>query len=170
MFNIQFFRESPEAFYHLAKEFLDLKNYNPTPTHYFIKLLQDKGILQLNMTQNIDNLESKTGLDMEKVVQAHGANVGAACSVCRKEYDRDILDKHIVEQTIMRCTCVKENGEVCNGPVKPNIVFFGEPMNPKFFWGQERTMNRDLETLDREKAKQPKWEDGGCDLLLTIGT
>ena len=43
-------------------------------------------------------------------------------------------------------------------------------MNPKFFWGQERTLNRDLETLDREKAKQPKWEDGGCDLLITIGT
>jgi NAD-dependent SIR2 family protein deacetylase len=83
MFSLEYFRHSPQAFYHLAKEFLDLKNYEPTPTHHFIKLLEDKGVLQLNMTQNIDNLESKTGLNMEKVVQAHGANVGASCSVCK---------------------------------------------------------------------------------------
>lgn len=60
-----FFKEKPDAFYHLAKEFLDLDKFNPTPTHHFIKLLQDKGILQINMTQNIDNLEEKTGLDMD---------------------------------------------------------------------------------------------------------
>lgn len=82
MFDLAFFREQPEAFYHLAKEFLNLSKFNPTPTHWFIKLLDDKKILQINMTQNIDNLESKTGIDMERVVQAHGANVGALCSKC----------------------------------------------------------------------------------------
>ena len=102
------------------------------------------------MTQNIDNLESKTGIDMEKVVQAHGANVGAACSMCGFAYDRDILDKHFEDKKILRCTQVsKETGEPCGFPVKPNIVFFGEKMNPKFFWGQERVVNRDLETMDR---------------------
>ena len=36
------------------------------------------------MTQNIDNLEAKAGLNMEnKVVQAHGANHGATCAKCR---------------------------------------------------------------------------------------
>ena len=55
------------------------------------------------MTQNIDNLESKTGLDMEKVVQAHGANVGAACSMCKHQYSRELLDKHLDEQVILRC-------------------------------------------------------------------
>ena len=45
----------------------------------------------------------------------------------------------------------KEEGKVddgkkkkCGGPVKPNIVFFGEKMNPKFFWGWERITNMDI--------------------------
>jgi hypothetical protein len=32
-------------------------NYKPTPTHYFIKLLHDKGLLLRAFTQNIDSLE-----------------------------------------------------------------------------------------------------------------
>jgi NAD-dependent SIR2 family protein deacetylase len=31
-------------------------------------MLQDKGILLLNPTQNIDNLEQKTGMDMKQVI------------------------------------------------------------------------------------------------------
>ena len=65
MFDIAYFKDKPEAFYKLAKDFLDLDKFQPTLTHYFIKLLQNKGILQINMTQNIDNLEQKAGLDME---------------------------------------------------------------------------------------------------------
>lgn len=45
MFDIEYFQEKPEAFYHLAKEFMDLKKYMPTPAHHFIKLLDDKGLL-----------------------------------------------------------------------------------------------------------------------------
>ena len=63
--------------------------YEATPTHYFIKMLADKKLLWKNMTQNIDNLEEKTGIDMEKyVVQAHGANRGAYCPKCKKEHDK----------------------------------------------------------------------------------
>jgi len=45
-------------------------------------MLADKGLLKMNMTQNIDNLEEKTGIDMDKVLQAHGANRGAHCAKC----------------------------------------------------------------------------------------
>ena len=84
IFDIDYFNEKPEAFYKLANEFLDTSKFDPTPTHYFIKMLQDKGILQFNLTQNIDNLEEKVGLDLEnKVVQAHGANRGATCAKCK---------------------------------------------------------------------------------------
>ena len=81
LFEINYFKEKPQAFYKFAKNF-DLDNFNPTPTHFFLKLIQDKGILWKNITQNIDNLEEKAGLDMENVIQAHGANRGAECSVC----------------------------------------------------------------------------------------
>lgn len=50
LFDIDFFKEKPEAFYAFAEEFLDMSKYEPTPTHHFIKMLQDKGILQINMT------------------------------------------------------------------------------------------------------------------------
>ena len=36
--NIKNFREEPEPFYHLAKEFLDPEKFEPTATHYFSKL------------------------------------------------------------------------------------------------------------------------------------
>lgn len=54
-------------------------------------MLQDKGLLWRCMTQNIDNLEEKTEMDMGAVVQCHGANRGAACSVCQKETDMEAL-------------------------------------------------------------------------------
>lgn len=33
---------------------------------------------------------------------------------------------------------IDEKMEVCNGPIKPDIVFFGECLPKKFEWGWER--------------------------------
>jgi len=63
LFSIDFFVKKPQAFYKFSQYF-DMTKYNPTPTHFFIKMLQDKGILWKNATQNIDNLEEKTGMNM----------------------------------------------------------------------------------------------------------
>jgi NAD-dependent SIR2 family protein deacetylase len=84
IFSIDYFKEKPEPFYKFMKSF-DLRNFEASPTHYFIKMLNDKGLLHMCYTQNIDNLEVKTGIDMKKIIQAHGANRGAHCSVCKKE-------------------------------------------------------------------------------------
>ena len=118
LFTIDYFLENPEPFYTFAQEF-DLSKHNATPTHYFIKLLQDKDVLLKNMTQNIDNLEEKAGIDMDLVCQAHGANSGAHCAKCGREADHRVLEQKIRDQEIMRC-------EHCDGPIKPDIVFFGE--------------------------------------------
>ena len=50
IFEMGFFNEKPQAFYKLATEFLDTDKFDPTPTHWFIRMLQDKGLLQINMT------------------------------------------------------------------------------------------------------------------------
>lgn len=86
IFELEYFNKKPEPFYKFMTHF-DLTKYDATPTHYFIKMLHDKGILLKNMTQNIDNLEEKTGIPMSMVCQAHGANRGASCGVCRKGAD-----------------------------------------------------------------------------------
>jgi len=68
-----------------------------------MKLLQDKGILMKYLTQNIDNLEEKTGMDMSFVVQAHGANRGAHCAKCKKDHDMAKLQEAIKTQEVMFC-------------------------------------------------------------------
>ena len=49
LFDIDYFKEKPEAFYKFMQSF-DLTNFCATPTHYFIKMLQDKGVLWKNFT------------------------------------------------------------------------------------------------------------------------
>lgn len=46
--------------------------FQPTPAHFFMKLLHDKGLLLRCFTQNIDSLENQAGLNKEQIVAAHG--------------------------------------------------------------------------------------------------
>lgn len=78
-----------------------------TPTHDFIKLLQDKGKLLRNYTQNIDNIESFAGIDPEKLLQCHGSWATATCRKCKHQVPgEDILDAVKANQVAYceRCT------------------------------------------------------------------
>ncbi|KAJ1917965.1 hypothetical protein H4219_002906 [Mycoemilia scoparia] len=122
IFDMDYFVERPEPFYLLAKE-LYPGNFKPTPCHYFIRLLQDKGILLRNFTQNIDTLERIAGVDPDKLVESHGSFHTGHCILggCRKNYSQDwIKDK------VPRCT-------ECGSLVKPDITFFGESLPSRFF-------------------------------------
>mmetsp|Transcript_40089 Transcript_40089/g.51633 ORF Transcript_40089/g.51633 Transcript_40089/m.51633 type:complete len:138 (+) Transcript_40089:122-535(+) len=55
IFDISYFHENPQPFCMLAKEMWP-GNFDPTPTHFFIKLLEQKGVLRKCFTQNIDTL------------------------------------------------------------------------------------------------------------------
>ncbi|GAA5896832.1 hypothetical protein JCM5296_002568 [Sporobolomyces johnsonii] len=148
IFDIEYLEERPEAFYTLAKE-LYPGNFNPTPTHYFFKLLQQKGILKAVFTQNIDTLERIAGLEDEYVIEAHGSFAEAACLTCRKTYTKEEIKPQIMRGEVVRC---QEKG--CKGRrdalIKPKIVFFGEGLPDKFF-----------ERLS---------DFADCDLLLVLGT
>lgn len=61
IFDIEFFKQKPEAFYRLANEFLDMSKFKATYVHHFCKLLHDQGLVKYYLTQNIDNLEEKAG-------------------------------------------------------------------------------------------------------------
>ena len=71
IFEINYFKARPSAFYHLARELFP-GTFAPTPTHYFIRLLHEKGLLLRCFTQNIDSLETLAGLPEDKMVAAHG--------------------------------------------------------------------------------------------------
>lgn len=135
VFDIDFFRESPQAFYTLAHE-LYPGNFLPSRFHYLIKLLQDKKVLKRVYTQNIDTLERFAGVEDEFIVEAHGSFAKNHCIDCKHEMSSEELKKHVFNRDI--------NGgipkcEKCQGYVKPDIVFFGESLPPRFFqqWDED---------------------------------
>ena len=144
VFELDFFRSNPEPFYLLAAE-LYPGRYPPTPTHHFVKLLHDKGLLLRCFTQNIDSLEAAAGVPADKIVAAHGNFDSARClsghHACVSE-----VKKHVDRGEVMRCA-----RDDCDALVKPDIVFFGENLPERF----------------GEKAHSdfPK-----CDLLVVAGT
>jgi NAD-dependent histone deacetylase SIR2 len=102
VFNIDNFDADPTVFYKLAGRIVpDLKKWSPT--HQFIRLLQDKDKLLTNYTQNIDNVESQAGLRSEKLIQCHGSWAMATCRKCGyKVPGEDIFDA-VRARTPARC-------------------------------------------------------------------
>lgn len=100
MFDIEYFRETPEIFYSFAKE-LYPTNYEPSPSHLFVKLVEDKGKLLRNYTQNIDTLEHKA--DIKRVVNCHGSFATASCVTCGYKVDGKEIESYIMAQQVPPC-------------------------------------------------------------------
>ncbi|KAK5675439.1 NAD-dependent histone deacetylase sir2 [Elasticomyces elasticus] len=107
VFNIETFDQNPADFYSLAGAILpDLKHFSPT--HAFIKLLQDKGRLQRNYTQNIDNLEALAGIRPDRLIQCHGSFATASCRKCKHKVLGHTIFEDIRAKRVARCKqCVK---------------------------------------------------------------
>ncbi|KIX04981.1 uncharacterized protein Z518_05853 [Rhinocladiella mackenziei CBS 650.93] len=54
-------------------------------THAFISVLQSKGKLLTNYTQNIDGLEAAAGVSSSKLIQCHGTLSTATCMSCGRK-------------------------------------------------------------------------------------
>ncbi|XP_053418099.1 NAD-dependent protein deacetylase sirtuin-3, mitochondrial isoform X4 [Nycticebus coucang] len=88
IFELTFFFHNPKPFFTLAKE-LYPGNFRPNVTHYFLRLLHDKGLLLRLYTQNIDGLERVSGIPASKLVEAHGTFASATCTVCQSPFPGD---------------------------------------------------------------------------------
>jgi NAD+-dependent protein deacetylase SIR2 len=102
VFEITLFREDPSVFYSIARDILPSTD-RFSPTHAFIRLLQDQGKLLTNYTQNIDNIEAKAGIDPEKLIQCHGSFVTASCVKCRAQVPGESIFPEIIAGDIPRC-------------------------------------------------------------------
>ena len=81
--------------------------------------LEAAGRLEAVITQNIDNLHQAAG--SRNVIEYHGGMGRYRCNACRIEHD-PALARTLGEKDIpWRC-------RVCGGVVRPDIVFFGEPI------------------------------------------
>jgi len=142
VFSLTYFRKDPHPFYEVVKG-LYPDQFHPTMAHYFIKLLNKRGLLLRDFTQNIDTLEQIADIPREKVVYAHGSFSTAHCTGCHKEYSYEYVREKVFADSIVRCEC--------GACIKPDIVFFGESLPDEFFTRREEDF--------------PK-----CDLLIVMGT
>lgn len=165
MFDIQFFQKDPRPFFKFAKEIYP-GQFRPSPCHLFIKMLEAKGKLLRNYTQNIDTLEQVAGI--RNVIECHGSFATASCTKCKAKVIAETIRDDVFNQRIPMCqicnpgvaspdsTVLGENLELTKelverGIMKPDIVFFGEGL-PEVFH----------ETIERDREK--------CDLLIVIGS
>ncbi|KAF8736062.1 hypothetical protein AX14_000936 [Amanita brunnescens Koide BX004] len=178
MFDISYFRENPFVFYSFASKIYP-SNFVPSPCHRFIKLVEDKGKLLRNYTQNIDTLETLAGV--QRVLQCHGSFATASCLQCRRRVQGAEIEVDIMRHRVPLCTVcnvptpstsstrgkkpkkkkkdkwdsdVEEESDIPDYPpgiMKPDITFFGEKLTDDF----DRSLEADRESVD---------------LLLVIGT
>jgi NAD-dependent histone deacetylase SIR2 len=107
VFDIDLFREDPSIFYSIAKDILP-SSTRFSPTHAFIKLLQDKGKLLTNYSQNIDNLEGAAGVSSEKLIQCHGSFATASCVKCGAKVPGEAIFAEVKAGLIPRCkACIQ---------------------------------------------------------------
>lgn len=121
VFDIHSFDEDPSTFYKLAHGILpDDTRY--TPTHGFIRLLQDKQKLRTNYTQNIDNIEERAGIERDRLVQCHGSFATATCRKCRFKVKGTEIFPSIREQTVAHCKrCDETISAQCAAPAKKKL-------------------------------------------------
>jgi len=172
VFDIRVFREDPSIFYSVAAKILPEEGiHSGTPTHKFVRMLDERGKLLRNYTQNIDNIEQFVGINPDRLVQCHGSFGSAHCVTCGyMEPKGDVLFPAIKQGEIPRCPeCAArsargkrkhnedsdedENDEPSFGVMKPDITFFGESLPPRF-----------------DHLLFDEGDKDACDLVICLGT
>jgi NAD-dependent histone deacetylase SIR2 len=107
MFDKDFFLQDPSCFFSFAKSIFP-SNFVPSPSHCFIKLLEDRDVLLRNYTQNIDTLEQAAGID--RVLYCHGSFSEAQCTTmgCGHRVAGSVIKPDIFAQRVPYCPrCLK---------------------------------------------------------------
>jgi NAD-dependent deacetylase len=117
-FDINYFDRDPSYFFAFARDFVQLvERVQPTFTHRFLAVLEERGKLDAVITQNIDGLHQKAG--SKRVIEVHGSVRNGHCRTCGRAYAYEELKAKVLSEDIVYC-------DSCGGIVKPDIVFFGE--------------------------------------------
>ncbi len=147
VFDIGWFRRAPEYFYAFCRDFVaTVADLRPTFTHRFLAQLERKGRLAGVITQNIDLLHRQAG--SHNLVELHGSYESATCTACGL-HQTDLSNRWWQQAMAASPTPPVARCPACDGVLKPDIVFFGEPVSG--FDAAEQLVAR-------------------CDLLLILGS
>jgi NAD-dependent deacetylase len=110
-----------------------LAEARPGPAHVALVRLEDAGLLDAVITQNVDGLHQEAG--SRRVVEVHGSFRRRACLACghREGVDRATLmadlDRAIIglrAAFVPSLTSILPRCAACGSPARPDFVAFGE--------------------------------------------
>lgn len=91
--------------------------------------LEKAGMLTLLATQNFDALHEKAGNSPDVIVNLHGTIGTSHCMKCHAKYDTaDIIAPGRRAKPHCHRTLPYSGGMPCNGLIKTDVVYFGEPL------------------------------------------
>ena len=170
VFDIFNFDYDPQTFYSLAGEILPKDSKAFTPTHAFIRALQDQGRLQTNYTQNIDNLEGFAGITPDRLIQCHGSFATASCRKCKDQIPGEAIFDNIRKGKIAKCTkCEKDIASSAAAANKENQTKKNHE-NARSFDSSSDSDNSDDDNLPDPGVMKPDITFFGEDLPDTFFT
>ncbi len=118
VFEISFFKSNPAETWKWLKR-ISKHGARPNPAHYALATMEHEGLLQAVITQNIDGLHQAAG--SLRVIELHGSGRSLVCIRCGHRVERSLADRLDWSRGYPACPR-------CNASMKPDVVFFGEPL------------------------------------------
>ncbi len=144
--HIDAFRSDPVRFWSFyGQRFATLEDKQPNGAHRALAALERAGVLDAVITQNIDMLHRKAGT--RELIEVHGSIASCSCLSCRAG---TVALEEVRSRIRGEADGVPRCAE-CGGPLKPDVVLFGELL-------PERALARARELCAR------------ADVLLCIGS
>jgi len=115
---IDAFHRDTRAFWDFYRPRFDLLGDKvPSAGHRALAELEERGLLDAVITQNIDRLHSAAGT--RELIEVHGSIATSSCTSCGCTWQLDQVADLFDPDGIATCTS-------CLGKVKPDVVLFGE--------------------------------------------
>jgi len=116
--HIEVFHCDPKRFWsYYRPRFGMLGTKRPNRAHEVLAELESRGMLDAVITQNIDQLHRKAG--SRRIIEVHGTIETSSCVSCSASFALAEVDDLFDSEGVARCA-------ECAGPVKPDVVLFGE--------------------------------------------
>ncbi|HEX2707334.1 MAG TPA: NAD-dependent protein deacylase [Solirubrobacterales bacterium] len=116
--HIDVFERDPARFWSFYRpRFQSLADKRPNRAHEALAELERRGLIEGVITQNIDRLHRAGG--SENVVEVHGSIETSSCRRCAASFELEQVEELFDERGVALCSS-------CGGPVKPDVVLFGE--------------------------------------------
>jgi NAD-dependent deacetylase len=142
--HIDAFLSDPVEFWRFyGQRFQTLEDKRPNGAHVALAKLEQAGLLDAVITQNIDRLHAKAGT--RELIEVHGTIDHSSCLSCGARYPlADVRARQLADADgVPRCDC--------GLPLKPDVVLFGE-------------------LLPARALRRAEQLAAGADLMLCVGS